>query len=274
MNNAEVVELIGKHFVPVALNADRLPKSEAGNFFKKLKRRWPQGLWVVTPEGETIAFHYHQNVPGASYSKNAQLWIDGTIAMLKEAIEELRLQPDRKVRGLNPFPDRGSGFGEKQTMRLTVNVIGLRRGQQDGPPVVDSILFSKENWQPFAPVDGRCAIPEDVAKQFAPALSPMTDSILAPIPSDLSQASIIGRVTRSSGNLQVIRYSATFASKHYRDGDRSYPIMTESKGEGVGVYDGTSRQFQSMTWVLKGTFTMGSKGSLIDTASVVEWKQK
>ena len=265
--------MIGKYFVPVALNADRLPKTDAGNLFKNLKRRWPQGLWVVTPTGETIAFHYHKNVPGVSYSKNQQLWVDGTIAMLKEAIAKLKLQPDRKVRGLNPFPNRGLGFGADQLIRLAVNVIGLRRGKQDGPPVVDSIVLSKADWEALIPSNGTIALPEDVATKFASALSPLTDSILAPIASDVAQAQVTGQVVRSVGTLQIIHYKARFRSKHYRDGDHNYPIVAESSGEGVGVYDATSQQFQSMMWVLKGKFIMGQRGAPIDTASIIEWKR-
>ena len=51
-------------------------------------------------------------------------------------------------------------------------------------------------------------------------------------------------------------------------------MVAESSGEGVGVFDLNLKQFQSMTWVLKGKFTMGPRGTPIDTASIIEWKQK
>ena len=68
--------MIAKNFVPVALNTDRLPKGEDGDYFRELMKRWPQGLWVVTPDGKTLAFHYHKPDPQKNYAQNQKAWID------------------------------------------------------------------------------------------------------------------------------------------------------------------------------------------------------
>ena len=74
------------------------------------------------------------------------------VVMLKRSNRQVETATrSQSSRGLNPFPDRGVGLGDEQSMRLAVNVIGLRRGQQDGPPVVDSMVLTKADWQTLVP---------------------------------------------------------------------------------------------------------------------------
>ena len=67
------MKLVAETFVPVALNADRLPKSDDGDFFRTLKKQWPQGLWAVTPDGRVLGFHYHRPKPGESYAEGQKI---------------------------------------------------------------------------------------------------------------------------------------------------------------------------------------------------------
>ena len=84
--------------MPVALNADRLPDTDDGRFFRVLLQRWPQGLWVVTPDGKTIGFHYHKAKAGESYSEGQKRWVNDTIAMLRDAEKEAGPLPPREVK--------------------------------------------------------------------------------------------------------------------------------------------------------------------------------
>lgn len=234
--------------------------------------RWPQGLWVVTPEGQPLAFHYHKNTPGLSFAQNQQKWVDDTAEMLRTAVKAAGPLPPRSARAGNPFPDRGLGLTRDGGVRLAVSVIGTRNGRQEGPPAIDSVLLGKDEWAAFAPPEGKgdWQPPEAIAKTFAPALSPMTDSILVPRPADLTKAAVSARVVRDAGGVWVVRYSASWESLHHRDGDRRYPIRAEATGEGVGVYDPAARAMRSLVWVLRGTYRNGT--AAVPTASVVEWQ--
>jgi hypothetical protein len=239
-------------------------------------RQWPQGLWVVTADGKVLAFHYHKNVAGLSFKENARKWVDGTVEMLQTAVAAAGPLPPRAARAGNPFPDRGVGPTKDGGVRLAVSVIGLRNGRQEGPPAVDSVLLTKDEWAAFAPPDGKAEweLPEAVGKKFAPALSPLTDSIFVPRPAEVTKAAVTAKVARRADGLVVVRYAGSWESRHLRDGDAKFPITAEAAGDGVGVYDPQAKAMRSLIWVLKGTYRAGLKGAAVPTASVVEWEVK
>ena len=70
-----------------------MPKTEDGQFFRTLMKRWPQGLWVVTPDGTVLAFDYYKNTPGVSYEENARMWVASTLAMLEKAVAATTASP-------------------------------------------------------------------------------------------------------------------------------------------------------------------------------------
>jgi hypothetical protein len=239
-------------------------------------RQWPQGLWVVTPEGKVLAFHYHKNTPGLTYSQNARKWVDDTRAMLEKAAQAAGMLTPRSVRAANPFPDRGVGHTKDGGARLAVSVIGLHNGRQEGAPAVDSVLLTKDEWAAFAPPEGKSewTLPVKICQKFAPALSPLTDSIFTPRPADASKAEITARVARQADGLVVIRYSGAWRSRHLRDGNERLPITADATGRGVGVYDPAGKAMRSLVWVLKGNYRNGANAAAVPTASVVEWQEK
>ncbi len=262
-----MVNLVGPNLVPVALNADRLPDTDAGRFFRALLKRWPQGLWVVTPAGDTLGFHYHRPVGGDSYARNQKRWADDTVAMLTDAVAKAGPLPPRTFNRADPFPDRGRGRTAAGGARLAVGVIGLRGGKQDGPPAVDSITFDADDWAAFVrPGKAEWTLPVHVAKRFAPALTPVTDSIFVPRPADVTCASVTAKVVREVGGRFVVRYHGEWASQHDRDGDPKFPIRCAATGDGVGVYDPAAGKLVSLVWVLTGT------AANTPTAAVVEWE--
>jgi hypothetical protein len=267
---------VAANFVPVALNTDRLPNTADGKFFRNLMKQWPQGLWVVTTDGKVLGFHYHKNTPGLSYKQNAQKWVDDTVEMLESAVKAAGTLPPRAARAGNPFPDRGVGLTRDGGARLAVSVIGLRNGKQEGPPAVDSVLLTKDEWAAFAPPEGKAEwqLQEAVGKKFAPALSPVTDSIFTPRPAEVPKAEVTAKVARRADGLVVVHYSGTWESRHLRDGDQKFPITATATGDGIGVYDPQAKAMHSLIWVLKGTYRAGEKAAAVPTASVVEWEAK
>jgi hypothetical protein len=258
----------------VALNADRLPKDADGDFFRALMKRWPQGLWVVTPEGKTLAFDYHTPDAAMNYQQNQQKWRDGTLAMVQEAMKAAGELKPREVRAFNPFPDRGLGLTQAGGVRLAVSVIGLRNGKQDGAPAVDSAILSKEEWSQFAPPMGQneWTLPASAMKKWAVALSPLTDSIYVPRSQDMIQADAQAKVIREENGYTVIRLNGKWESKHLRDGNEKYPIRASATGDGVAVYNSQKREMESVLFVLKGTYQNGTTTTA--TALIVEWQKE
>ena len=273
------MKLVAENFVPVALNADRLPDNAEGKFFRTLLKQWPQGLWVVAPEGKVLGFHYHKPKPGESYSEGQVRWVRETTAMLADAVKDAGPLPMRDAKAKpDPFANRGKGTNPNGGVRLAVSVIQLRNGKQEGPPVVDSIFLTGEQWGEFRPkgttkVDQEWALSEDAASRFAPAFSPMTDSIFSPKSEDVTKAKIIAKVERLADGIAAIRFSGNWETAHDRDKDPKFPIHTSATGEGIGVFDVRTGKLKSLVWLLSGEFQNGAKGKSQRTAAIVEWKE-
>jgi len=255
------------------LNTDRLPKGAEGDFFRELMKRWPQGLWVVSPEGKTLAFHYHKPDSKKNYAENQRAWIDGTVAMLDEGIGASGALKPRNARTVNPFPDRGLGLAKEGGARFAVTVIGLDRGgKQEGPPAVDSVRLTKTEWAEFAPPKGTMdwTLSESAAKKFAVALAPVTDSIFVPQLKDVTSAEVSAKVIRDEDGVVVIRFEGKWESEHFRDGDPKFPINASASGTGIAVFDRKKAEMRSVLFVLNGTYRNGRVAK--PTASVVEWQ--
>ena len=267
------VRLIAKNFVPVALNTDRLPKDADGDFFRELMKRWPQGLWIVTPEGKTLAFHYHKPDPKKNYAQHQKAWGDDTLAMLEEGVKASGELKPRNARAANPFPDRGLGLTKEGGARLAATVIGTNRtGKQEGSPAVDSATLSKEEWAAFAPPKDKeeWTLPESAAKKFAVALAPVTDSIFVPQARDVTTADLTAKILRTDDEVIVIRFAGKWESKHFRDGDPKFPITASATGIGIGVFDRKKKELQAVLFVLGGSYKNGTVAT--PTAAVVEWQ--
>jgi hypothetical protein len=273
------VKLVAENFVPVALNTDRLPDTDDGKFFRALMKQWPQGLWVVAPDGKVLGFHYHKAKPGESYADGQKRWLNDTIEMLRTAVKDAGQLTVREVKERpNPFADRGRGVGADGGVRLAVSVIGLRNGRQEGAPVVDSIRLSREQWAGFVPPEGKATLgqewtlPEAVARKFTPALSPMTDPIFSPTPDDATAAKITAKVERVAGGIAVIRFAGQWETAHNRDGDPKFPIRTSATADGVGVFDTKTGKMTATAWVLSGSFHNGAiTEKPRPTAAIIEW---
>jgi hypothetical protein len=264
--------------VPVALNADRLPDTDDGKFFLELKKQWPQGLWVVTPEGKVLGFHYHRPKPNESYADGQKRWLADTVELLRGAVLEAGpIPPAAKKARPDPLADRGHGTGADGGVRLAVTVIGLRNDRPDGPPVMDNISLCAEQWAAFRPPDGGVTtgrtwtIPEPVGRRFAPALSPMTDLIFSPTPDDVTTARVTAKVERADEKIAVVRLTGRWESGHNRDNDPKLPIHTTATGDGVAVLETRTGKLTAVAWLLKGTYRNTPPDKPRSTAAVVEW---
>jgi hypothetical protein len=242
-------------------------------------KQWPQGLWVVTPEGQVLGFHYHRAKGGESSRDGQKRWLDDTITMLRTAVKDAGPLPAREVKTKpGTLADRGHGPTADGGARLAVSVIELRNGRQDAPPVVDSIRLDKDGWAAFAPPAGakvgtEWAVPEAVARRFTPALSPLTDPIFGPTPKNATAATITGTVLRADAGAIVVQYVGKWETAHDRDGDPKYPIRTGAGGRGIGVFDAKTGSATALAWVLNGWYQSGGPTEKArPTAAVIEWR--
>ena len=226
-------------------------------------------MWVVTPEGETLGFDYHRPTPGDTYKQNVARWVAATCAMLDEAARKAGPLPARAVAATNPFPDRGVGPTQGGGVRLALSVTEVRGTRPVSDPVFDSFVLPAADWAAFAPGSEQSwALPESAARRFAPAMSPLTDSIFVPRAGDVTEARI---AATKSGN--VVKYRVALKSRHLRDGQAAHEITATLSGEGVGDLDASGKLVR-LVFVLSGTYSKDTGVRPEPTAAVVEWRAK
>ena len=252
-----------------------------GQFFQVLTKQWPQGLWVVNPDGTVLGFHYYKPKPGESFAAGQKRWVNETSQMLQSAVQDSKAIPKTKI-AIRPDPlaDRGKGTRPAGGVRLAVTVVGLRNERQEGPPVLDSIALDEWQWSKFRPPVGeiivgrKWTIPEEVARQFVPALSPMTDPIFSPTPRDAITAIVNASVERVDDKVVVVRLTGQWEATHNRDGDTKFPIHSAARGDGIGVLEVRTGRMLSLVWLLKGTYRNTSPDKPRATAAIIEWSFK
>jgi hypothetical protein len=276
--------LIIKSFVPVALNANRIPDDEAGRFFKKIMQnnKWPQGLWIATAEGKVLAFHYFRVNSGEATAQSKKRWIQETHETLEEGLKAFGPVPARDLQqlaGYNPLPDRGLGLHPDGSVRLALSACAFRKGQREGDPAVDSIWLSAKDWAMLAPpkteVGTSWDVPQEAAAKFVPAFSPMTDLIYVPQPKDAKTAEMKATVISAKDGVAKIQFVGRWETVHSRDGDGKLPVRTSAKGEGVAFFDQRHKEMRSLLLVADGEYrNVPPWDKPQATGSIVEWQMQ
>jgi hypothetical protein len=278
LNDAAVVRLVAEHCIPVALNANRIPNDDAGRFFRAIMQqsRWPQGIWIASPEGKVQAFHYFQVKSGESPAQSKTRWVQETLAAIDAGLKAFGPVETRKLAAHEAMPDRGCGFCSAGA-RLAVYVRYLKDGKHDGDPVVDSVTIPADEWKAFgapeATVGLKWDIPETTARRLAPALSPITDSIYTPQAADMKLAQVHASVQSVDAERAWIRYTGNLESLHHRDGDAKLPIRAAASVEGFGEWDRKQNRLIALVLVFRGSYrNVPPWDQPKSTGGVVEWQ--
>jgi hypothetical protein len=264
--------------VPFALNTNRVPDDAGGRFFKTVLRKqdWPQGLWVVAPDGEILAFHYYKPRTAETFAAGQERWIKETRAAIEAGLKAFGPVTMRKAETTDPLKNRGCGCSANGVVRLAVYAHGMRKDRKEGEPVVDSAMLTATEWASFAPADltvGKSwtIAPEAVSK-LVPVLSPMTDAIFTPQPKDATKKDLTAKIESVSNGRALIRLSGELETKHNRDGNPKFPISAEATIEGLALFDGTKKEVQALLLVTHGKYNRSAATQA--TAGVIEWHAK
>jgi hypothetical protein len=278
LNDAAVVRKVAESFVPVALNANRIPNDDSGRFFQAIMQQshWPQGIWIASPEGKVLAFHYFQVKSGESPAQSKARWVQETLSAMDAGLQAFGPVEARKLQARDPMPDRGCGYCSTG-VRLAIYARFLKDGRPDGDPVVDSVTIPAEEWKAFGPKDATVGatwtIPEATARRLAPVLSPITDSIYSPQAADAKLAQFQARVQSVEPERIWIRYTGNLESLHYRDGDPKLPIRAAAAAEGFGEWDRTQNRMTALVLVFRGSYrNVPPWDQPKGTGGVVEWR--
>ena len=278
LNDAAVVRLVAEHCIPVALNANRIPNDDAGRFFRAIMQqsRWPQGIWIASPEGKVLAFDYFQVKSGESPAQSKTRWVQETLAAIESGLKAFGPVEPRKLAMHDPMPDRGCGYCATG-VRLAIYVRYLKDGKPDGDPVVDSVTIPADEWKVFGPpeakVGGAWNIPETAVRRLAPVLSPLTDSIYTPQAADIKLAQFRGSVQSVDAERIWIRFTGNLESMHNRDGDAKLPIRAAASAEGFGEWDRKQNRLTALVLVFRGSYrNVPPWDKPKSSGGVVEWQ--
>ncbi len=262
--------------VPFALNTNRVPEDDGGKFFKAVLRKqdWPQGLWVVSPEGKILAFHYYRGKPGEKPAEGQARWVTETRAAIEDGLKAFGPVKPRDPKKTDPLKNRGVGNLSDGGVRLAVYAHGMFKGKKDGEPVVDSALLSAGEWSAFAPpalsAGMTWTLPAAAVSKLVPVLSPMTDAIFTPQPKDATHAELMAKVESVSDGRALVRFTGQLETQHNRDGDPKFPIRASATIEGFAWYGARGHAPRTLLLLTKGEYCRSATPQA--TAGVIDWR--
>jgi hypothetical protein len=285
LTDDRVVQRVSTNFVPTHFNNNdptRAANDPSGVLWKavlKQKDLQGQGVWVVAPDGTVVGgmsaeVNGHPsdkvgNGPGAPWKANPK-FADAVIEMLDESLKKFGPVTARHQKA-EPLPYRGAGVKPDAGVRLVV----YNRADQG---LAFSVNLTADQWRAFVPsaveAGKRWTLPEPVAREFAPVLSPLADTRFRPRPRDLKSAELTAEVESIAGDTVQIRLTGRWHADWRHDGDE-HSVGTAT-AEGIVVYDLSRKAVRSLLVIFDGTYeyatTGGYKRPPQKLAAVVRWR--
>src|SRR5437899_63455 len=186
LTDDRVVQRVSSNFVPTHFNNNdpsRAADDPSAVLWKAVLRQrnlQGQGVWVLAPDGTVIGGmsaevdgHPSDKIgtgPGAPWRANPK-FADAVVEMLDESLRKSGPVTPRHHRA-EPLPFRGAGVKPDGGVRLVV----YNRADNG---LAFSVSLTGDDWRSFVPrtvaVGKRWTLPESVAREFAPVLSPLAD---------------------------------------------------------------------------------------------------
>src|SRR5262249_33420266 len=196
LNDERVVRKVSANFVPTHFNNNdptRDKNDPSAILWRSIlgqKELQGQGIWIVSPEGRVLSGMSAEqdghpsdkkgNGPGAPWRANPK-FADAVVELLDKTLEQFGPVPPRNAKP-QPLPFRGAGVKPDGGVRLVV----YNRADNG---LVYSVNVTQEDWAAFKPpkneVGSQWALPDSVARIFAPVLSPYADTRFRPKPGDV-----------------------------------------------------------------------------------------
>ena len=298
---------MSQDFVPAAINLYRVRQANDGSreLFHSIQRQKDQyqGIWIVSPDGKVLAGRHDY----ADFKNGARELLETIDAGLKAfgPVEPRRVRATETTAGQtistetisDYLPFRGKGVRDDGNVDLALYVRQtLGGGRQtippgvepdrawlwdgqyrpDGPPVIDTVVLSAEQWRTFSPpaVESRArwSVSEKVAREFTRLLTASSDQSAMPRPEDATLAELQCMVESVSGGEARIRLSGRWEMVHAIEQDKDRMLFGTATARGVAVYDTKAHLLRSFLLVFDGTIRHGRPDASPNrTGAVAEW---
>lgn len=285
LTDDRVVQRVSTNFVPTHFNnndptrAADDPSAVLWTAVLKQKDLQGQGIWVLAPDGTVMAGmsaeidgHPSDKVgtgPGAPWRANPK-FADAVVEMLDQSLRQFGPVTPRHQKA-EPLPYRGAGVKPDGGVRFVV----YNRADHG---LAFSVNLTADEWRAFLPseitVGKRWSLPEPVAREFAPVLSPLADTRFRPKPGELRSAELTAEVETLEAQHAHIRLTGRWhADWGHDDGEHSVGTAT---AEGIAVYDLSRKTIRSLLLIFDGSYTYTTRDRLQHRtpafAAVVRWR--
>lgn len=277
MSDSDVIRLIARHCVPVALNLYEIRKATgaAGDFFRNVQKQRPgqyQGLYLVSPDGKVLASHQQ--------FKSHKTWPQEALADLEPGLKAFGDITPRQVQVADPLPERGLGFRKDGGVCLGVFLRFIHKNarlEELPNPTLDSLVLTAAEWKALWPEKTEAGhswtLPEAVARKFSRILGPGDENTM-PRPNEVKSARFAGKVQSIDNGIAQLTFEGDIAGAHNTQSNRGL-CHGEAKLTGLARYDVKTRQPQSLILVFDGVFrNVVPYDQPAKYGGVVEWRAR
>jgi hypothetical protein len=285
LTDERVVQRVSTNFVPTHFNNNdptRAADDPSAVLWKSVLRQknlQGQGVWVLAPDGTVIGGmsaeingHPSDKIgtgPGAAWRANPK-FADAVVEMLEESLRKFGPVTVRHQKA-EPLPYRGAGVKRDGGVRLVVY-------NRSDSGLAFSVNLTADEWRAFVPpahaVGTRWTMPESVAREFAPVLSPLADTRFRPRTGDLKSADLTAEVESVDGQQAQIRLVGRWHADWKHDGDEH--SAGTATAEGIVVYDLSRKAVRSLLLIFDGSYSYVTHDRLPHRpppfAAVVRWR--
>ena len=289
-----MIDQVRGHFVPVAVNLYKIRESgdDGGALFRSVQRQQPQyqGIWIVSPSGKVLAAHHE--------IKEQARWTEEVLATIHRGLTAFGPTSPRAAGNRNPLPHRGIGVQPNGAVTLALYSRYVRGGgrsqapasanpaslwlwdgpiRADGPPVIDSLDLSRDEYAAFSPPHSRAgaewSLPGALARKFARVLSPNSDQSTMPRPDEASIAELHATLVGVEGGQARISLRGRYEIKHLYECKASHAWAV---ADGIVVFDIREKKPRSLVISFRGSYRMAPPWDQVDRpiGAVAEWKSQ
>jgi hypothetical protein len=280
------VELLSKHFVPVAIDLrieehrDAIvPGSETAaraDAERKQRKAWgeldqhrPIGMHVVLPNDKVIASF------ACRWVASGERPVDDLLAFLKGALAKAGSAPQRNTTIAPLNPDRGVGVRSDGSIRLAVYARTLQQGRPiSHRPVFESAYLEAKLIDKLTPVRVRVGerylIAAEAARQLSTVLTDDGDDVFRIRPHEVTGVRLSAEVINVSPSGCDVSLAGELAGKRVYSGGT---VAAQARLQGLLKFN-SKRELQSVLIVSEGQYRSPWASQTHSVGGLIEWTRR
>ncbi len=260
--------------MPAAVNLHTVRKAQdaGGELFRSVHKQKPQyqGIWIVSPEGKVLAaLHSFKSTKDDAKVRETRSAID-------QGLQAFGPVKPRPLTAGASVPYRGAEYRPDGSVTLAAYVRGYDNGRPLSRPVQDSITLTAKEFDALAPPQSKTgtqwSVPKEVAARLAKCLSPGSDHSTMPLPEEVTDVALTGRVRAAVKDEAWIGFTGHIAASHLYLNKRN---RGTAKIRGLASYNFETKKMMFVALVLEGEFrSFPPYDEPRAIAAVAQWVQK